>query len=195
MSREYWKSVKNPRVVRIRRKQLDLLFTLINTDFKNDTGKIQIFKENYISFIMARRSLTTQWSKQYRSFFTDIRSHLILRIHEILDTSMMWEIDGFLRIGINLTSHVFTERFIPLGLSQRSSLQLHKQLIDLSIILLILDLDLKPDRFRQCQKCNKYFYQPTTREKNYCSLKCAANVRQARYRTRKEREKENKKWK
>jgi len=212
MPRKYWRSIKDPRVVRIRRKQLDLLFMLANTGLKTekDTKELQTFKEDYAGFVLlgesdsvktkreqvkkvssgnvAKKDLALQLSGQDYGFFMAVQSHLVLRIHEIMDASIqvwemdLWQMGGFLRIGVDPINSVFTEEFIPHSLRRGSPLQRHKRLIDLTVALVIRDLDLKPHRFRECQKCNKLFYQPTAREKNYCSLRCAGTARQARYR-------------
>jgi len=217
MPRKYWRSIKDPRVVRIRRKQLDLLFILANADLKaeNDTKELQTFKEDYAGFVLlrepdslktkpkqvknvysgnlAKKNLALQLSGQDHGFFIAVQSHLVLRIHEIMDASIqlwemdLWQMGGFLRIGVDPINSVFTEEFIPHSLRRGNPLQRHKRLIDLTIALVIRDLDLKPHRFRACQKCNKPFYQPTAREKNYCSVRCAGTARQARYRARNQR--------
>jgi uncharacterized OB-fold protein len=46
-----------------------------------------------------------------------------------------------------------------------------KRRVNLRLVDLIWNLDLKPGRFRKCLKCGKYFYQPASRERNYCSTK------------------------
>ena len=60
-----------------------------------------------------------------------------------------------------------------------------KELLDARLTELVVSLDLKPSRFRKCGECGSYFYQPTTREKNYCSPRCAAKVRKRRFIDRK----------
>jgi len=116
-----------------------------------------------------------------------IQQHLRNRIFRIMEYTVkypvkmpLWEMKGTVRLVINPGDY-FTEMFT---LQVDDFDDLNKQLtdlIDLRLAELIRDLDLRPKRFRECLKCSSLFYQPTSRGKNYCSVKCAGTARQARF--------------
>jgi hypothetical protein len=82
------------------------------------------------------------------------------------------------------------EVFIPdrLRFDDSINLQQGKKLADLALIDLLLDHDLLISRFRKCGKCGKYFYQPTKKEKIYCSQKCSNAARQMTHQRKKREE-------
>ena len=122
-----------------------------------------------------------------------IQHHLRNRIFKIMEYMVkypvkmpLWEMEGAIRLVIHPGDH-FSEMFT---LQVEDFDDVNKQLtdlVDLRLAELIRDLDLHAKRFRECLKCGELFYQPTSREKKYCSVKCAGAVRQARFQKKAER--------
>jgi hypothetical protein len=92
---------------------------------------------------------------------------------------------------INMTGHQelsiddagkFIFQFIPRGFKgEELDWNEEKKLIDIIFMDLIRKLDLIPERFHKCLKCDNYFYQVSAKERKYCSVKCGNVERQAEY--------------
>jgi len=69
------------------------------------------------------------------------------------------------------------------GSDQGLSVKHEKDKIDVLLLNIINALGSDIMRIRRCKKegCNIFFWQPTKREKNYCSQKCAGAVRQRKF--------------
>jgi len=134
--------------------------------------------------------------KKRKKFFTEIQSHIRSRIRAIMDVvelqeiRSLWEMRGYRELMV----YSFTDCFQDLVRAdkrpkKRLSLESEKREFDIWFADIARDLDLKPSRFKKCTRCSNFFYQPTARKRKYCSTKCAAAVRQARYLERKTAEK------
>ncbi len=196
MKKKYWKSLKNKSLTDERLVQLESLFAFVNLDLTTNGNKgIQKTASQYFDRLTLGlvdsdiRSLI--FKHDDIDLFRKVQSHLAHHIEAIIDASInLWEMplldaEGILRVQIHGRENRFTEIFKLDDTGPEELLNKGKQLIDFCLITLIRDLDLKPKRFRKCQKCKNYFYQPTARKKNYCSAKCANAVRQARFQKKK----------
>ena len=56
-----------------------------------------------------------------------------------------------------------------------------QKILDIIFMDLIRGLDLQPETFLRCARCNNYFYQFSAKVKKYCSTKCSNAERQAKY--------------
>ncbi len=93
---------------------------------------------------------------------------------------------GTRKFTIDGQKKAFVEAFYPRGSKAGTQLDLKQEkiLADLVFVDMFQQEELIPSRFRQCDrwKCGKYFYQPTSKARRFCSAGCANAVRQERYR-------------
>jgi hypothetical protein len=205
-NKKYWKSTKPSSLREKQRGHLRLLLAFANLELqpdKKDNLNDRAISD-FIRFVVSGDVGSHRFSplvdkseierlKKLETAAGDpeaigiIQHHLRNRIFKIMEYMVsypvrmpLWEMKGAVRLIINPGNH-FTEEFT---LQVDDFDNVNKQLtdlIDLRLAELIRDLDLHPKRFRECLKCGRLFYQPTSREKNYCSVKCAGAVRQARF--------------
>ena len=200
----YWTSQE---ILKARKRQPeDLLFFFEFLGMDLETaghGKIQEIRKKLAAGALEPLALGKEEGK---APYLELQHHIRGRIEKIITTSrgfwddklMNVEIHGSLGIrilprggiGVNgKTGDRFIETFTPSIDESVDRITRAKALMDLWLADLIRDLGLQPSRFRVCAKCGRYFYQPTSRRRNYCSRKCAGAVRQARYEKRKRLEK------
>ena len=217
MAREpYWRSDKDAGLIKQRRSDLGNMFTFLNARIEamgDDSffdllgaytsfmwqyrakGNIQWYMEEYGRYAGDIGAGTPPEVIQERKiFFGKLQAHLRLRIESIIravesgKTDTLLVIEGPLTILVQAFEDRFVELFDHKGPSGSLDLEAEKHKLDIRLVALIRDLDLKPHRFRICQRCKNFFYQPTGREKNYCSARCSANARQEKYIERKKEE-------
>ena len=188
MKKKYWKSLKNKSLTDERLGQLESLFAFVNLDLTANGNKgIQKIAAEYFDRLTLGLVNSDIRSLIFKhddiDLFRKVQSHLAHRIEANIDASEnLWDMP---LLNVEVWVHGRENRFTVIlkldDTGPEELLEKGKQLIDFCFLTLLSDLDLKPKRFRKCQKCKNYFYQPTTREKNYCSAKCANAVRQARF--------------
>lgn len=152
--------------------------------------------ELYTRALLKRRSEETL-SKRTQDF-VKLQSHLrsnldaIIRASNRAENMSVLEMTGTRKVSIDIEQDSFVEAFSPQGLSSSSELDLatEKSLADLVFADMVQEANLRPSHFRRCErtKCGKFFYQPTEKDKNYCSEKCANADRQYEYRKKQEKE-------
>ena len=205
-NQKYWKSTKPSSLLKKQRGHLGLMLAFANLELQ--TVKKNNFDDRAISefihFVVSGDMSSHKFSslmdeseihrlKKLEAAAGDpetiriIQQHLRNRIFRIMEYAVkypvkmpLWEIKGTVTLVIHPGDY-FTEMFT---LQVDDYDDVNKQLTDLidrRLAELIRDLDLRPKRFRECPKCSRLFYQPTSREKNYCSVKCAGAVRQVRF--------------
>jgi len=206
-NQKYWKSTKPSSLMKKQRDHLGLMLAFANLELqtvKNKNLNDRIISD-FIRFVVSgdvsshRLSSLVDESEVHRLKKLEaaaagspetlgiIQQHLRNRIFKIMEYMVkypakmpLWEMEGAVRLVIHPGDH-FSEMFT---LQVEDFDDVNKQLtdlIDLRLAELIRDLDLHPKRFQECLKCGELFYQPTSREKNYCSVKCSGAVRQARF--------------
>jgi hypothetical protein len=94
----------------------------------------------------------------------------------------LWKMGGSIEFTVDAKTKRFYERFRFRKIKPGNELKALKRMIDKAIIDIIRDLDFKPNRFHQCPRCGNFFYQPTEKEKSYCSIRCGDAVRLQQFR-------------
>jgi endogenous inhibitor of DNA gyrase (YacG/DUF329 family) len=94
---------------------------------------------------------------------------------------------GSIEFTVDAKTNRFYDRFRFRKIKPGNELKALTRMIDQALIDIIRDLDFKPNRFHQCPRCGNFFYQPTEKEKIYCSIRCGDAVRLQKF--RKERRK------
>ena len=97
----------------------------------------------------------------------------------------LWKITGSLEFTVEGSAKRFRQRIQLRKVKEGNEIKVLKQAVDLALMLIIQDLDFRPDRFLRCPRCKVYFYQPTGRVKQYCSTRCNDAVRLERFKKRK----------
>jgi len=205
-NQKYWKSTKPSSLLKKQRGHLGLMLAFANLelqpDKKDHLNDRAISK--FIRFVVSgdvsshifsplvdnseiHRLKKLEAAAGNPETISVIQQHLRNRIFKIMEYMVkypvkmpLWEMEGAVRLVIHPGDY-FSEMFT---LQVDDFDNMNKQLtdlIDLRLAELIRDLALHPKRFQECLKCGELFYQPTSREKNYCSVKCAGAVRQARF--------------
>jgi hypothetical protein len=124
--------------------------------------------------------------KERKEFLGQLQAHLRSRLDDIMKAAALgrrkdlFESVGVRSLVADLQADRFFEEFVEKE-SQGDPLEIEKAAIDNRLVELIRDLDLRPGHFKKCRRCQRYFYQFTSREKNFCSLRCAGTARQAEY--------------
>jgi endogenous inhibitor of DNA gyrase (YacG/DUF329 family) len=187
----YWTSKKQKSVVSERRKQLDLLFEFANAELrekKNDQLKRQIY--DLLNSIMTGHSETCPdlMSAGSDGLIKGLQKHIRARLKKMIHNTKLlvemplWKMGGSIEFTVDAKTNRFYERFRFRKIKPGNELKALKRMIDRAIIDIIRDLDFKPNRFRQCPKCGKFFYQPTEKEKSFCSIRCGDAVRLQQFR-------------
>ena len=211
MKRNYWKSQKDPNLLKARRKDLEKMLDFLNADIR------AIEKDQFVDLIATYASFMGGGKKgppfsqfmrdlgyylgglgpnsapevlqERKQFFSELQSYLCARIEETIRAMNSGETLHLCNIQRRVVVKPSLDRFLeePLVEEIRSQdpLEDEKRKIDIAFANIIRDLDLLPSRLRICLRCRGVFYQPTSRGKRYCSLWCADAVRQARYKKRK----------
>jgi len=143
-----------------------------------------------------------------RDFFTKLQSHIRSKLQTIIETveskkpegvELLIEMKGRRSVSVDVEADSFVEAFSPDRIKSKGGLSLatEKSLADLIFLDMVRNAGLKPSRFRRCgrPKCGKFFYQPTEKEKNFCTDKCANADRQYEFRKRQEKAEPKKKAK
>lgn len=190
----YWTSKKQKSVVSERRKQLELLFQFANADFK-EKKDAQLKRRIYDLFnsIMKehQESCPDLLSAENDELINGLQRHLCARLKKVIhNTKLLWEmplwkIGGSIELTVDAKTNRFYEKFRLRKIKPGNELKALKRIVDLAIIEIIRDLDFKPNRFRQCPRCASFFYQPTEKEKTYCSIRCGDAVRLQKFRKEK----------
>lgn len=202
MSSKYFKSFGFSKTHENQPEDLQSLFDFTATDLGAAGKKIprEILEKMGANALRSRLV-----DGEEKKFFQSLQDHIRGRIEKIIGVSKgFWkdellsvDIRGSLTIGINPRgaagvdpdTDCFVEEFTPYindGVDRETTAKL---LLDFWLVNLIRDLGLQPSRFSRCDRCGKFFYQATSRKRNYCSKQCAGAVRQARYERRKRQEK------
>jgi len=192
----YWTSKKQKAVVSERRKQLNLLFQFANTEFKEDRND-QLVRQihDLLKSILTghQEGCPDLLGAENEELVNGLQKHLCARLKKVIhNTKLLWEmplwkIGGSIEFTMDSKTKRFYERFRLRRMTGGNDLKALKRIIDLALIEIIRDLDFKPNRFRQCPRCGSFFYQPTEKEKAYCSIRCGDAVRLQKF--RKERRK------
>ena len=194
MHRKSWKSRLDPKIVKQRREQLDSLLALANADFTTGSGL-----ENGISAYSRAIGVSALKTVNYLELITAAGKHIASRIEVIIDACQslwsqhLWKMEGSLSLTVipknaptaSPERDIFSEEFSGKRKVKGKFMEQEKARIDLALLDVIRDLDLRPSRFRKCPACLRYFYRPTSKEKNFCSPRCAGTMRQRRYIERK----------
>jgi hypothetical protein len=194
-----WTSKKQGSVIRERRDHLDVLMGFANADLTNGSSNQIVRKfSDLLNLMMVQHRETHPYtmSAEKTLILQGIQKHLRARFKKIIHNSKMlvemplWTVEGSINFKVD-KEYRFYERFRFQEINEGDELEAMKQLIDLALIEIIRDLDFRPRRFNQCPKCKSYFYQPTEKERIYCSTRCGDAVRLQKF--RKERKKSQKK--
>jgi hypothetical protein len=193
----YWTSKKQKSVVSERRKQLDLLFQFANAELKEKKNDQLLHRiHDFLNATLAehQESCPDLLSAENDELINGLQKHLCARLKKVIhNTKLLWEmplwkIGGSIELTVDSKTNRFYERFRLRKIKTGNELKALKRIIDLALIEIIRDLDFKPNRFRQCPRCGSFFYQPTEKEKTYCSIRCGDAVRLQKF--RRERRKE-----
>lgn len=202
MRHKYWRSPKTQMVVNARLKDLNLLLDLANADLNSkDEALLLEFLSRYAELttsssapisgdkvlknhsdyvqMLLKKDASKEIYLQRECFAAEVQLHLAQRIQDVMDASKMlwnmplWEMNGTIALAVDPISNRFYEGFLFKDEEREEPVWHSMSLIDLRLIELIRDLDLKPERFRRCKRCKRYFYQPTARKKKFCGTECA----------------------
>lgn len=194
MTTKYWKSPKQQSIVDERRRQLDSLFECANADLakiSSHESKHQII--DFLNLIKPAYAapINNLYNPENVVLIQAMQKHLRSRLKKIIHGTKLlvemplWKVGGHMELTVEAKLNQFNERFRFRQLKTENLLKTIKLLADLLLIEIIKDLDLKPVLFRNCPRCGNFFYQPTARVKNYCSIRCGDAVRLQRLRKKK----------
>jgi hypothetical protein len=191
---QYWKSKKDNALIKDRRVQLDNLLEFVNADLgQPERAAIQARIVDLLFDATTpgpgcKRILPVE---KHRDLLPALQEHLGNHINRITSSSEMpvempfLIFNGSLELTLDRGGTRFYQRLRLLDVKEGDELNILKQALNLTLLQVIRDLDLRPKRFRKCQRCNAFFYQPTARKKDYCSTRCNDAVRLQRFRKQK----------
>jgi hypothetical protein len=192
--RAHWTSKKHRSVVSERREQLNLFFQFANADLaahESDELKSQTY--GFLESMKAGRPAiySSTLSAGKGELMQKLQKHLRVRLKKIADYAIglaempLWTVSGSLEFTLDPIRNRFHERFHFRKIKPGNELKALKRIVDLALIEITRDLDFKPKRFRQCPRCGSFYYQPTEKEKTYCSIRCGDAVRLQKFRKEK----------
>jgi hypothetical protein len=178
------------------------LLDILNTDIKNVEDSILVSKlfgySKHIGHFADRYKMISP--DRYAQIMTglasdeDIMSEQRLgllkiqkRLQDIFEGIMapsagpLIKMNGHQELSIDDTGS-FIFQFVPTRFKgEELDWNEEKKILDIIFMDLVRELDLLPERFHKCPRCDNYFYQNTEKEKKYCSIKCSNAERQAKY--------------
>lgn len=169
---------------------LAYLYSMFMADKKFDLNLID-FSEHYLKCTEGLiPKPTPEILKEKQQFFSEIKAHaekVIQVIVEGVAKEKEFEIQCSAPVGIKLkviNGKIKSFYFLSSkGPEQGLALQHEKNKIDVLLLNVVSALGSDLMRIKKCKKdgCDTFFWQPTNRQKNYCSQKCAGAVRQKKY--------------
>lgn len=189
-----WKSSKNKAIVSQRRVELDLLFEFANADLEQETSahiKSRILDLLYDAMMPAPGGHKVLDPREYSALLPKLQKHLrgrlntIIRKTTVLNEMPLWKISGSLEFTVEGKTNRFRQRIQLRRVREGNEIKALKMAVDLALMLIIQDLDFRPDRFHRCPRCKAYFYQPTAKVRQYCSTRCSDAVSLERFMKRK----------
>jgi len=197
MHPKYWRSQKGKGFIREQKKQFYSILEYANADLEvKSTDDLKTFGDGFIDLLIIGNQNHKKLFDESGGFdfFSPLQLHLRSRINAVIDATLMlwemplWKMEQATELNANPLENQFTVNFVLDDSVRKDPIKFGKLLIDFKLFELFSDLDLKPRRFRRCWKCKKFFYQPTSREKRYCSQKCAGAKRQYLYTRKKQKQ-------
>ena len=125
---------------------------------------------------------------QFTTLLEALQQRLRSRLGSVIENKHMlaemslWEISGSVAFKLNPIKNRFQERFQIRKVKHGNEINGLKKIIDLWLVEIIRDLDFSPRRFGQCPRCGGFFYNPTAKERIYCSTRCGGAARQEKFR-------------
>ena len=193
-----WTAKKQGEIIHKRRDHLDVLMEFSNADLTNGSNDDLIRRfTDFLNSMMHQHKETHPYiiGAENTLIIQGLQKHLRARFKKIIrNTGLLvemplWTVRGSLNFTVKNLDGRFYERFRFQKVKKSDELKAMKQLIDLALIEIIRDLDFKPRRFHQCPKCKSYFYQPTEKERIYCSTRCGDAMRLKKFRKEKKLQK------
>ncbi len=187
----YWTSKKSESIVEQRRKELELLLEYANADLtrtKSHRVRSLIADHVYQHPALHRDNYTRKPDGATDSLIDALQQHLRSRLSSIIEHTEqlwkmpLWRVSGTIEFAVDAVSGRFKEHFQLRKVKPGNEIRAYAKIIDLWLMEIIRDLDLSPQRFGQCPRCEGFFYSPTIKQKIYCSTRCADTARQAKYR-------------
>jgi hypothetical protein len=117
-----------------------------------------------------------------------LQRHLRSRFRNVIKNSKMlgsmplWRVSGSVSLELDPIRNRFQEQFQLRKVKPGNEVKALKKIIDLWLMEIIRDLDFSPRQIGRCRLCGGFFFQPTIKEKRFCSEKCSNTIRQQKYR-------------
>ncbi len=190
-----WTSKKQKSITHEKRDHLDMLVEFTNADLTNGSSNPLMRRfADFLNLMMVQHRKTHPYimSAEKTSIMQGLQKHFRTRFYKIIQNSQhyvelpLWTVEGSINFKVD-TPYRFYERFQFHNVKEENELEAMERLIDLILIEIIRDLDFRPRRFHQCPKCKSYFYQPTEKERIYCSIRCGDAVRLQKFRQEKKK--------
>jgi len=194
---KYWSVPKEPSTAPKLRWQLDAVMAFAKCDLATQASDDQGAKiKTFAKFLLANdHAAQMGWIDRILNAGTlRVQKHLQERLDLITDggavgnESPLWKSHVVITFSSETMRGRFVEKWSLDPMHHTNDLTGLLAIVDMRLLELVHDLELKPQRFRRCDRCHAVFYQPTERVKNFCSSRCAGTVRQARYTNRKRKE-------
>ena len=194
---KYWSVPKGPSSAPKLRWQLDAVMAFAKCDLVTQASNHQGAKvKTFATFLLASgHAAQMGWIDRILNAGTlRVQKHLQERLDLITDggavgnESPLWKSHVVITFSSETMRGRFVEKWSLDPMHHTNDLTGLLAIVDMRLLELVHDLELKPQRFRRCDRCHAVFYQPTERVKNFCSSRCAGTVRQARYTNRKRKE-------
>lgn len=192
---KFWTSNPNSGLISERRQQLELLFAFAKVDLSSKEsslttrGFIDFLESASVTFVNKRPFVRISDANEQMQ---GLQEHLRGRFNEIIQNSNhyvempLWALHGTLAFKITRGGLRIHQELVWPENPEENELDTLKRFIDWVLIKVMLDLDIEPRRFGLCPRCGAFFYQPTKKEKVYCSIRCGDAARLQKFRKRKE---------
>ena len=110
------------------------------------------------------------------------RFRKVVKNSEMLGSMPLWQTTGSVSIELDPIRNRFREQFRLRKVKPGNEVKALKKIIDLWLMEIIHELNFSPRQIGRCHLCGGFIFQPTIKEKRFCSERCSNAVRQKEYR-------------
>jgi gamma-glutamylcyclotransferase (GGCT)/AIG2-like uncharacterized protein YtfP len=142
--------------------------------FHEEGTELSAYKPKYNLFSDIALEVSDTKLKKVKKHLQEIQKHLLKTLDDLVGKHQALTQKGDRTVVVE--DDRFIQRFesgtVPLD---KFDIKAEKAKAETVFLNLVLNENLIPSRFKQCKRCQNYFYQETPRERNYCSNNCSSS--------------------
>jgi hypothetical protein len=175
-----------------RAEEFEFLIGLANADITHEQSQslLERFAERLLQHPAAHPENRKGIAEQMPNSMDMLQRHLRSRLAAIINKNLqlvempLWQVSGKIQFTVQASVSRFHERFQLRKVKPGNEINVLRKIIDLWLMEIIRELDLKPKRIGRCPRCGMYFCSPTNMGRKFCSTRCGNAARQQEFRER-----------